>query len=207
LNKICVSDSASPEVILEGILTTTTDGGQAHLAAMGPTVDERLTDRFDHMLLRPFRTTRTYANLARTGQAVFHVTDDVLLMARAAVGHLDPLPEVVPAEAVEGWILADCCRWFALQVESIDDAGPRAILRTKVVDQGRVREYFGLNRAKHAIVEAAILATRTHLVPAQEIRSELARTRVLVEKTGGATEREALDLLEKHLDQVAEGAR
>jgi hypothetical protein len=53
-------------------------------------------------------------------------------------------------------------------------------------------------------VEAAILATRTHLATAQEIRSELARARVLVEKTGGAKEREALELLEQHLDRVTE---
>ena len=79
-------------------------------------------------------------------------------------------------------------------------------MSTEVVDRGRVRDYLGLNRAKHAIVEAAILATRTHLVPAHELRSELARARVRVEKTGGATEREALELLEKHLDQVPGGA-
>jgi hypothetical protein len=194
-------------VILEGILTTTNDGGQAHCAVMGSAVDEGTSDVFVRMLLRPFRNTRTYANLARTRQAVFHVTDDVLLLARAAVGRLDPLPELVPAAAVEGWILADCCRWFALRVESIDDSGPRAALMVKVVDRGRVRDYFGLNRAKHAIVEAAILATRTHLVTPQEILSELARARVLVKKTGGAKEREALELIEQHLERVAEGAR
>ena len=32
------------------------------------------------------RTSTTYAQLKRTGQGVFHVTDDVELLAQAAVG-------------------------------------------------------------------------------------------------------------------------
>ena len=35
------------------------------------------------------------------------------------------------------------------------------------------REFFGFNRAKHAVLEAAILATRVELLPADEILSEL----------------------------------
>ena len=33
-----------------------------------------------------------------------------------------------------------------------------------MVDQGRLRDFFGFNRAKHAVIEAAILATRLSLL-------------------------------------------
>jgi hypothetical protein len=53
----------------------------------------------------------------------------------------------------------------------------------------------GFNRAKHAVLEAAILATRTHLLPADQIRDEYARLQIIVDKTAGPREREAMALL------------
>ena len=64
-----------------------------------------------------------------------------------------------------------------------------------VVDQGRLRDFFGFNRGKHAVVEAAILATRTEFLPADEILSQFERLRVLVEKTGGPAEQRAFEFL------------
>ena len=159
------------------------------------------------MILRPFPTAATYANLRRTGQAVFHVTDDVELLARAAVGPVDPLPAMRPAEAVEGRILADACRWYALRVRRLDDLGPRAEIETEVVDWGRIRDFFGFNRAKAAVVEAAILATRVHLLSPDAIRADLARLAVLVEKTGGQSERSAFAFLEAYVRQGLEKQR
>jgi hypothetical protein len=65
-----------------------------------------------------------------------------------------------------------------------------------VVASGTLREFFGFNRAKHAVLEAAILATRTDFLPAAEILSEFARLRVAVDKTGGPAERRAFELLQ-----------
>jgi len=52
-----------------------------------------------------------------------------------------------------------------------------------------------LNRAKHAVVEAAILATCTAFVPPDEIEGECRVLAFLVEKTGGPQEHAAFDLL------------
>ena len=71
--------------------------------------------------LRPFRTARTYANLKAHGEGVLHVTDDVLLLARAAVGELDPPPPMVPATAVRGQVLSDACRYYEFKVVRCDD--------------------------------------------------------------------------------------
>ena len=64
-------------MILEGLVTTTDADGTPHLAPMGPTRGRRLRS----LLLRPFPTSNTYRNLVRHGEGVFHVTDDVLLIA------------------------------------------------------------------------------------------------------------------------------
>lgn len=182
-------------MVLEGIVTTLNPDGSANIAPMGPRVDADMRE----IVLRPFRTSTTYQNLKRTGQGVLHVTDDVELLARAAVGRLEAMPELVPAEGVEGLRLADTCRWHSFQTREIDDRGERAAIVAEVVATGRVRDFFGFNRAKHAVVEAAILATRMHLLPADDIAAEFARLKMLVEKTGGPQEHRAFDFLRRHV--------
>lgn len=188
---------ALPEgTLLEGIVTTLDADGTPHIAPMGPMVDAGVT----RLLLRPYRTSTTYANLKRSGVGVLHVTDDVDLLARAAVGRLDPLPPLIEAEAIPGVILAGACRWYAFRVESLDDRDERTRIVARVVDRGRLRDFFGFNRAKHAVVEAAILATRVHILDADFIRSELTRLATLVDKTGGRQERGAFQFLRQYVD-------
>jgi hypothetical protein len=183
-------------MILEGIVTTLDDTGEVNIAPMGPDVGADMS-RF---VLRPFPTSRTYWNLQRHGEGVLHVTDDVLLLARAAVGCVEPLPALVPAQMVRGVILEDACRWFEFRVASIDDSQQRVRIVAEVLHVGRGRDFFGFNRAKHAVVEAAILATRLHLLPLAEIQAEYVRLAVLVEKTGGEREREAFTFLQRYIE-------
>ncbi len=69
-------------MILEGVVTTRDPHGRLNVAPMGPIVDAEMRE----LRLRPFQTSTTFRNLKTTGCGVFHVTDDVLLIARAAVG-------------------------------------------------------------------------------------------------------------------------
>jgi hypothetical protein len=179
-------------LILEGLLTTLNPGGSVNIAPMGPIVDVSM----QRMTLRPFHTSRSCANLNRTRQGVFHVTDDVLLLARASIDQLDEMPGFRQAEGVAGAILSDACRWFALQVESIDDSQPRTVMEARVVAAGEQRPFFGFNRAKHAVIEASILATRAGLLPREEILRQFGPLGVIVEKTGGPPEHEAFQMLE-----------
>src|SRR5262249_56078488 len=92
------------------------------------------------------------------------------------------------------------CRYYELGVSRFDDREDRAALVAETVAEGRIRDFFGLNRAKHAVVEAAILATRTAFLPLSQIQEEFRRLAPLVEKTGGDAEREALALLSRHVE-------
>jgi uncharacterized protein len=184
-------------MILEGIVTTIAADGTVNIAPMGPTVDD--TAELRRFCLRPFPTAQTYRNLRSCGEGVLHVTDDVLLLARAAVGAVEPLPVLTAAACIRGWVLAGACRYYEFRVVSCDDSEPRARIEAEVVHRGRLRDFFGFNRAKHAVVEAAILATRTHLVPLDEVEAEFQKLGPLVTKTGGTQEREAFTFLVQHL--------
>ena len=182
-------------MILEGLITTINEDGSVNISPMGPVVDASMRE----LVLRPYQTSRTYRNLKRTGYGVLHVTDDVELLARAAVGKLDPPPALLPARGVEGWILADACRWHAFRLRSLDDRQERTTIIADVVESGRIRDFFGFNRAKHAVVEAAILATRIKFLPHSEIAREFERLAILVEKTAGEQERRAFEFLQNYV--------
>jgi hypothetical protein len=185
-------------VILEGIVTTVDPHGRLNVAPMGPQVETSM-ERF---VLRPFRTSTTWSNLRTTREGVFHVVDDVLLLARAAIGAAAGA-RTRAAETVKGEILLDACRYYEFRVAEFDDRADRATVAVRTVSQGHFREFFGFNRAKHAVVEAAILATRTNLLPLPDIEAEFRKLAVLVDKTGGEAEHAAFGLLREYVAQQA----
>lgn len=184
--------------ILEGIVTTLNGDGSPNISPMGPIVNDSL----DWLWFRPFRTSTTFQNLKRSGCGVFHITDDVELVAQAAVGQPSPPPRIIQAEKVAGVILADACRWFAFHVESLDDSAERTSIVARVIDRGVLREFLGFNRAKHAVLEAAILATRVHLRDHQEILAEYDRLAEGVNKTGAAAEHRAMKFLRDYVERA-----
>src|SRR5208283_2814394 len=129
-------------MILEGIVTTVSGQGDINIAPMGPRVDAEMK-RF---LLRPFNTSTTYRNLKVHGEGVLHVTDDVLLLARAALGPVEPPPPLFPATSVRGWVLQDACRYYEFHVLSLDDSMERVSIEVEVLHTGRLRDFFGFNR-------------------------------------------------------------
>ena len=189
-------------LVIEGVLTTLNEDGTVNVAPMGP----RITDDSRWMLLRPFQTSRSFANIMRSGEAVFHITDDVLLMARAAIGKLKPLPAMVAVPSSECCRLADTCRWFLLKVDSTDLSADRAELTMRVATEGRVHDFRGFNRAKHAVIEAAILSTRVGILSRDDIESQLVPLHSWVKKTGGPREQDALDVLVNYLHEYWGGA-
>jgi hypothetical protein len=154
----------------------------------------------DTIVLKPFLETATYRNLVATRAAVINLTDDVLLFAQAAIS--DPVYSTVPAEVVRGVVLADCSSWREVEVRSVDNSPPRSRIETAVVHRGSRREFIGFNRARHAVLEAAIYATRLHLLPRDFIESELKRLQVIVDKTAGPRELEAMALLTDYVRSV-----
>jgi hypothetical protein len=184
-------------MILEGLVTTLDADGGLHVAAMGPAIDDdqRAAGRIERLVLRPFATSRTAANLARHPEGVFHVTDDVLLLARVVAGRLDRPPEARPAEAIRGHVLAAACRAWEFRIAAADLAEARERLEARVAKEHDLRPFLGFNRAAHAVVEAAILVTRLHLTGVATVLRQLDELRPLVDKTGGPREREAFEIL------------
>jgi hypothetical protein len=178
-------------VIIETIVTTMDPRGSINFAPMGVEWGEEI------IVLKPFLETTTFRNLDATRVAVVNLTDDAMLFAQGAIS--SPQFPSRPASVVRGVVLEAACSWRELEVSSIDATPPRSRIETRVVHRGVGREFIGFNRARHAVLEAAILATRTHLLPAEQIRDEFARLQIVVDKTAGPREQEAMQLLTEYV--------
>jgi hypothetical protein len=188
-------DGAGPGApIIETVVSTINPDGSVNCGAMGVEWGEQL------IVIKPYRGTKTLRNLRATGAAVVNLTDDVLLFSQAALG--DPHPPTRPAIRVEGAVLDDACSWREVRVETIEESPPRARVSTAVVDAGTGREFLGLNRARHAVLEASILASRARRLAPGDIRAELLRLQVLVDKTAGPREREAMEYVTRYVCAV-----
>lgn len=174
-------------MIIESIVTSIDSNGAVNCAPMGVEWGE------DSIVLKPFVETATYSNVTATGTAVINLTDDVRVFARSAIGNPDW--PTFPAQRVRGAVLADCCAWREVEVGSVDSTPPRSRILTRVVHKGFRREFIGFNRASHAVLEATIHATRLHILSRDFVDSELERLRVIVEKTAGPREFEAMETI------------
>lgn len=184
-------------MILEGIITTVSTAGKLNIAPMGPHFKTGDTS-FE---LRPFETSKTCRNLNDQPFGVLHVTDDVLLFAKSAINQLQDLPPTIAAEKIKGRIIKNCCQFYEFNAREIVTPEPRKNFHCSIVRSGTLRNFFGFNRAKHAVLEATILATRIDFIPIEEIREQFEKLRTMVQKTGGPDEANAFQLLENFVDQ------
>lgn len=174
-------------MILETLVTTLDREGRPNFAPMGVEWGEH------EIVLKPYRETTTFRNLLEVPEAVVNLVDDVLYYVKSALG--SPSFPAQPAVAVRGVVLEAACSWRELRVRESDTSGPRARFSCDVVHRGVRCEFLGYNRARGAVLEATILATRTRLLPIDEILAEYRRLQVIVDKTAGPSEREAMSLL------------
>jgi hypothetical protein len=191
------ADDSIPTPLIETVVTTTGSDGVVNCAAMGVRWGE------EELVFWAFDATRTLRNLRGHGEAVVHLTDDVLLFVQSALGH--PRPAMRPASAVAGSVIEEANAWREVVVTEITpsaDGLPRSEVRARVVASGTgARQPLGLCRARHAAVEASILASRLKWLGAEHVRSELDRLQELVDKTAGPRERAAMDYVRRHVAQ------
>ena len=171
-------------MIVETIVTSLSADGLVNCAPMG------VEWGADTIVLKPFVDTATYRNVIATGEVVVNLVDDVRVFAEAALANRTYPTE--PARVVRGVVLTGCCSWRELRTVDAGSTPPRARINMSVVHREMRREFIGFNRARHAVLEAVIYATRVHLLDRAFIESELTRLQVIVDKTAGPDELEAM---------------
>ena len=170
-------------IIRETILTTISGEGRLHIAPMGIIADG------DGWIVAPFRPSATHDNLRTVPFAVANHTDDVRIFAGCLTGRQEwptTVSDHVPVPRLTGALAH-----IELAVIGVTEDEQRTRFRFAVVGRGAHAPFEGFNRAKAAVIEAAILVSRLHMLPREKIEAEVAYLEIAVAKTAGTHEAEA----------------
>ena len=179
-------------MIRECIVTTLSEEGKVHIAPLGLIAEE------GGWIIAPFRPSTTLDNLGVTPYAVANFTDDVLVFASCLVGQRDWPTR--PSTHVPGAVLEGALAHAELAVTEVEADEQRPRFHCRVVHEASHAPFKGLNRAQGAVIEAAILASRLHMLPREKIERELGYLQIAVEKTAGPREHEAWRLLVEKIE-------
>ena len=180
-------------MIRECIVTTQNNAGVVHIAPLG------LIEEGEHLVIAPFRPSLTLDNLRENPYAVANYTDDVLIFAGCLTGRRDWPTR--PATKVPGAVLEQTLAHAELEVVAVAEDELRPRFQCAVVCEEMHRPFRGFNRAQAAVVEAAILVSRLHMLPAEKIDREIAYLQIAVDKTARPRERQAWEWL---MERIAE---
>lgn len=185
-------------MIRETIVTTAAPSGPPHVAPMGATVLD------GGYLLLPFRPSRTLDNLLATRAGVINYTDDARVFAGCVSGRQRHWATVPAGASVR---LADTLAHAEFAVERVEDDPARPRIFCRVVREESHGLFRGLNRAVAAVIEGAVLVSRLHMLPADQVAREMAHLAIAIEKTAGPAEHEAwgwlVDAVAAHRARVA----
>jgi len=186
-------------MIRECIVITQSRAGVVHIAPLG------LIEEGEHLVIAPFRPSLTLDNLRENPFAVANYTDDVLVFAGCLTGRRDWPTK--PATKVPGAVLQQSLAHAELQVVAVLEDEQRPRFRCAVIHEETHRPFHGFNRAQAAVVEAAILVSRLHMLPAEKIEREIGYLQIAIDKTAGPRERQAWDwLMERIADHKTKTA-
>lgn len=170
-------------LIRETILTTADRDGRIHIVPIG------LIAAGEDWIVAPFRPSVTLDNMLSVPFATASHVDDVRVFAGCLTGRHDwptTASDEVPVPRLEAAL-----SHLELAVTALDDDPQRPRLRCRVVHQAAHAPFQGFNRAQAAVIEAAILVSRLHLLPREQIEREMAYLKIAVDKTAGPREAEA----------------
>jgi uncharacterized protein len=173
--------------ILESIVATRAESGW-HLVPFG------LIEEGDALVVAPFRPSPSIANLERHPFLSAAAPADIRVLAGCVTGRRDW--PTLPCERIDAVRLADAYAHAELEVVDVADDPVRPRFRCRVVHQAMHRPLVGYNRAQAAVLEAAILSTRLHMLPPEKIIGEMSYLAIAVSKTAGPAEREAWSWIE-----------
>ena len=179
-------------MIRETIVTTIDAGGRVHIAPLGIIVEG------ERWILAPFRPSKTLDNLRAVPFAVANHTDDVRIYAGCLTGRRDWA--TVACEETPAPRLKDCLAHISLRVVDVGEDEMRPRFHCEVVRSVSHAPFAGFNRAQAAVIEAAILASRLHLLARDKIEREIAALEIVVGKTAGPNEQTAWNWLRSKFD-------
>jgi hypothetical protein len=177
-------------------VTTISAAGAVHVAPLGIIQDG------EGWIIAPFHPSTTLDNLRAVPFAVANYTDDVRIFAGCLTGRRD-WPTTAAGVPVPR--LAGALAHAELAVTGITEDDQRPRFHCRVVTLATHAPFRGFNRAQAAVIEAAILVSRLHMLQRHKVKAEMAYLAIAVGKTAGPAEQEAWNWLAEKVQATYAG--
>ena len=155
--------------------------------------------------IRPFKPSSSLDNILRTKSGVINYIDDVRIFASCIIKKKINI-DFIKKNKINCFRLKNAVSHTEFIVENIDEDSERPTIICKPVNEEIHKMYYGFNRAKSAVIELCILASRLGIIDNKKIDDEIKYLQIAIKKTAGQNEIEAwewlLDYINKYKDSI-----
>jgi hypothetical protein len=167
------------------IFTTISPDGMPNVAPIG-------LHRNNGRLFARIYESRTLENILSRNMAAANIVDDPVLFVQASLSDIEP----ERFEFVEGFpVLKDALGWLIFDCRCKKGEKISVVELSSIKGKINSRKIHPVNRGFNAVIEASIHATRYVLLKEQKYLDRIEYYDTIVQKCGGAREKEAMRLL------------
>jgi hypothetical protein len=143
------------------------------------------------LFVRMFNSS-TLMNILANPKAAANIVDDPVLLVKSALSDVEPerykfIDGFPVLKEALGWVIFDCTCRKGENVSVVELSPVRGKINRRLIKP--------VNRGFNAVIEAAVHATRYVGMKEQEYLSKIEYSNTIVQKCGGAREKEAMRLL------------
>ena len=156
--------------------------------------------------IRPFKPSISLENILRNKSGVINYIDDVRIFAscitKKKININFTKVNKIDCSRIDGAI-----SHTEFIIEDIIDDDARPTIICKPINEEIHKIYYGLNRAKSAVLELCILASRLGIIDDKKIQDEIKYLNIAIEKTAGESEIEAWLWLNEYINKYRENLK
>ncbi len=183
-------------MIIETIVSTINVNGEVNFSPFG------IIKKKNDIFISPYIPSKTLLNLESTKQAVINYTDNSSFFVDCIIGNKNFKKK--KCKNFDGFFLEGCSLYEEVVVKKIIKDEIRPTFECRILKTINLKKYEGHNRAKSAIIEACILASRIKLLEKEKIFKELDYLKIAVQKTAGLIEKRSWKKIWKYINDKIE---
>lgn len=167
-------------MILETLICSLDSNEEINVAPFG------IKKKKDLIVISPYLPSRTHENLLNNEYASINYADDIGLFVNCFLNKNKF--KFKKCNLIKGFFLSEALSHQEVKVIDYKKNNLRPSFYCKIVYFKNHAPFLGLNRARHALLEACILASRIKILKKEKILNELNYLSIAVEKTSGKKE-------------------
>ena len=183
--------------VRETLVTTKNADESIKVSPLGVYVDDKI------LKLKPFKPSKSLENILRNESGVINYVDDVRIFA-SCITNKEIQINFKKVSKIDCSRIEKAISHTEFIVKDIKDDSQRPTIICKPINEETHKMFYGFNRAKSAIIELCILASRLGIIEDSKIKKEISYLKIAIEKTAGENELEAWNWLIEYIKNYKE---